>query len=289
MPRLRLTLLFALLAMALPLRAQQETFAVKVEGQGPPVVLIPGLSCSGDIWQTTVEHLKAKFQCHVISIKGFGGTPPLSPLPSPLLSKVRDEIIAYIQTQKLGHPVIIGHSLGGFLALDIGAAAPALPRGLVIVDAGPFLPAQINPDVQQDTVKVIADGIRKQGERASAAGFAATAGHIVGTMVNSPEEAKTLTAMVNLSDQKTVMEAAAELFVSDLRADIAKITCPVVVISAMADKKVFAAPEEFQARMQKQYAALTGVKIIFLPNSRHFVMYDEPQKFFEILDGALPP
>ena len=273
---------------ASPLRcAEPDTFEVRVEGSGPPLVLIPGLSCTGAVWNSTVAHLKAKFTCHIISIRGFGGTAVLSPLPSPFLTKVRDEIIVYIGEKNLGHPVIVGHSLGGFLALTIGIAAPDLPKGLVIVDSAPFLAAQVNPDVKQETADVIAEGIRKQAEAAKAESFAAAATKIVNSMVQSPDEAATIAEMVNRSDQHTVMEAGAELFRTDLRADLAKITCPVLVICALGDKAVFAPPEEFEKRIRQQYAALTQAQFVFLPEARHFVMYDDPKGFFRALDSAL--
>ncbi len=48
-----------------------STFDVKVSGSGPAVILIPGLSCSGVIWEETVKHLQDRFECHVLSLKGL--------------------------------------------------------------------------------------------------------------------------------------------------------------------------------------------------------------------------
>src|SRR5690606_9878809 len=93
--------------------AQYTAFTVRVVGQGPPVLLIPGLSCDGSVWDATVEHLHSKYQCHVFSLAGFAGTPAVEP---PFLSQVHKQIVHYVKAEKLDHPSIIGHSLGGTMA-----------------------------------------------------------------------------------------------------------------------------------------------------------------------------
>src|SRR5206468_2702470 len=52
-------------------------FAVKVTGSGKPMILIPGLACSGDVWDSTVAHFKDRYECHVLTLAGFAGQPAL--------------------------------------------------------------------------------------------------------------------------------------------------------------------------------------------------------------------
>src|SRR5690242_18056396 len=72
-------------------------FSVQVTGTGRPVVFIPGLTCSGEVWEGTLAHLagNSKIQAHVLTIAGFAGQPPIA-MP-PFLSKVRDDLAAYIR------------------------------------------------------------------------------------------------------------------------------------------------------------------------------------------------
>ena len=85
------------------------------------MILIPGLQCSGAVWNEAVAHYSDEYQVHVLTIAGFAGEPAI---PGLRLSTVRDDLIRYIRENKLDHPVIVGHSLGGFLALWIAATAP---------------------------------------------------------------------------------------------------------------------------------------------------------------------
>ncbi len=260
-----------------------STFEVKVTGRGAPVILIPGLSCSGAIWDSTVKYLQENYECHVLSLKGFGGTPALQPVPNPLLPKVRDEIIAYART--LGHPAIVGHSLGGILALEIAIAAPDLPRCLVVVDSVPFLAGGLGAEPDRETVKTVAETIGGRVRDMKPEDFAVTQEMVIRTMANSESDAADLTGMANRSDQMTVAQALYELGLTDLRAGLAAITCPTTVI--LAGTSASALPSSPGASPKNQYATLPGAKVMIFEKARHFIMYDEPQKFREVLQSAL--
>ena len=100
-----------------------RSFRIKVVGQGQPMILIPGLSPSGDTWNTTVARYRGRFACHVLTLAGFAGVPPIE---QPRLASVRTELAEYIRTQHLTRPNIVGHSLGGTLALALVADLPDL-------------------------------------------------------------------------------------------------------------------------------------------------------------------
>ncbi|MGC4074310.1 MAG: alpha/beta hydrolase [Nibricoccus sp.] len=101
--------LFATFALVLStaFSAAPTAFTVKVTGHGRPMILIPGLTCPGDVWDTTVEHFKDRYECHVLSLAGFGGSPAK---PGPVLEPARDELAAYIKSHQLVRPIIVGHS-----------------------------------------------------------------------------------------------------------------------------------------------------------------------------------
>ncbi len=93
---------------------QQGSIKVETFGAGRPMILIPGLGCSGEVWQDTVAHYKPGYQCHVVTLSGFAGQPARQ--TDDLLSAFKRDIIAYITASKLSKPIIVGHSLGGMLA-----------------------------------------------------------------------------------------------------------------------------------------------------------------------------
>src|SRR5947209_2154516 len=124
------------LSAVMSLAAPTPSFRVQVTGRGPAMILIPGLSSSGDTWKSTVEHYRDRYTCHVVTLAGFAGVPPIA---EPLLASARRDLADYIRGERLDHPTIVGHSLGGTLALALAAEHPDLVGPLVIVDTLPFL------------------------------------------------------------------------------------------------------------------------------------------------------
>src|SRR5439155_16761665 len=96
-------------------------FAVKVTGKGKPIIFIPGLACSGEVWDSAVEHYKDHNECHVLTLAGFAGQPALKD-KSAYLETIRKAIVAYIKEKKLDKPVVVGHSLGGYLVFALAAS-----------------------------------------------------------------------------------------------------------------------------------------------------------------------
>jgi N-formylmaleamate deformylase len=260
----------------------KSSFAVKVVGQGPPVILIPGLSCSGVVWDGTVEHLKDHYQCHILTLAGFAGQPRI---PEPFLETVRHDLAAYIRDQKLDHPVIIGHSLGGFLALWLAAHDPDLPGPIIIVDSLPFVPASFIPNATPESVRPMAEGIRARMVVPQAQ-FVKNSELQVKTMVTSPDDLKRVMAWVKTSDPAASGDAMFDLFTHDLRDDLARIKSPALVLGTWIAYKNYATREQVDGTFHKQYARLKNCKIV-MADTRHFIMLDDPKWFYQQVDAFL--
>jgi hypothetical protein len=57
-------------------------------GHGRPMILIPGYSCPGEIWDEIVAHYQDRYQTHVLTLAGFAGVPRV---PSPFLERARSQ------------------------------------------------------------------------------------------------------------------------------------------------------------------------------------------------------
>jgi N-formylmaleamate deformylase len=93
------------------------------------------------------------------NLAGFAREPRIE---APFLETVRKDLAVYIRKNKLDKPVIVGHSLGGFMALWLAAREPDLVGPLVIVDSLPFLAGVMQPDATADSVKPMAENMRKR-------------------------------------------------------------------------------------------------------------------------------
>ncbi len=247
---------------------EPTAFAVEVSGHGRAVILIPGLGCPGSVWKDTVAHLGAGVESHVLTLSGFAGRPPID---KPLIATVRAELAVYIRDRHLDHPVVIGHSLGGFLAYWLAATEPELVGPIVAVDSIPAIGAAAGGPAGAATM-------RDSWKKMSAQEFTAATRQFFATMTNEPAKLEPLFNEVARSDQRAMADAFYELFSVDIRPELSKITAPVLAIVA---------DSPYQQFIAEQLTPVPHHEVTPIPHTKHMVMYDDPAGFFRVLDAFL--
>ncbi len=285
MLKIKSTLLIVLLLLGLVSQKaaayQDPGLITKVTGKGQPMVLIPGLTCPGAVWDETIAQLGKGYEYHTVTLPGFAGNSPLEDHEGKYLEKMRDLILDYIHEQKLKKPIIMGHSLGGFLALTITIAEPDLPSRLVIVDSLPYLPGIQMQGMSEENIKNMAKNMKTQMV-GSASQPAASRKAFQRTMLKSMimDSAKIERALqwgVD-SDTETTAQAMYELYTIDIREDLAKIKVPTLVLGAWIAYKGYGATRENTLKNYKdQYAKLDGAIVDLTDNGNHFIMWDDPE------------
>ena len=278
--------LIAGLLLSATASAAPSAFQVKVTGTGAPLILIPGLASSGEVWDGTVAHYcgGGKYQCHVLTLAGFAGVPAIE---GPLLPAVEQQLSDYISTQKLKKPVVIGHSLGGFLGLKLAADHPDQVGRLIIVDSLPALGATQMPSATSAQLKEMGEGMRKQMMTQDAATAAAGQQQMLRTMVTKQEDIDRVAAWGKRSDRVTVINAMADLMSDDLRQDVSRIEAPTLVLGSWIAYKAYGVKPMFEQTYNTQYQRLAGVKVELSDNARHFIMYDDPAWMYDRIDQFL--
>ncbi len=105
-------------------------------GKGSPVALIHGLSGSGKWWSRNIERLAGQHLVAAIDLVGFGRTQRFSILPKVIPRFTEATALVARWLESFGEPVhVIGHSMGGLLAIRVAAERPDLVRSLVLVGA----------------------------------------------------------------------------------------------------------------------------------------------------------
>lgn len=272
-----------LLIAALALAAG-PSFDVKVTGKGRPILLIPGLTCPGSVWDETVAHLKGRYECHVLTLPGFAGRPAIG---DPFLPRVRDEIIQYVADKKLVRPAVIGHSLGGFMAFYVSAKAPKQFGPVVAVDGVPWLMSLGNP-------KATVDQVRPQVETAVAT-MKKTPQDVYRTQtlaalknqMHDPKRAEAVAKEAGESDPVAVGQAVLEMATTDLREEVAKIESPVLLIAAGAWAKTDEQKEQVKKIYNDQIARVKNGRVEVAYKTDHFVMFDDFPFFSKTVDAFL--
>ena len=267
--------------------ATHPAFQVEVTGKGAPVILIPGLASSGEVWQGTVAQLCGPGQprqCHVLSLAGFAG---VAPVAGELLAQAESQLAGYIRDNQLGQPAIVGHSLGGFLALKLAIDHPQQAGRLVIVDALPALGATQLPTITPDQLQGMAAQMRAAMLAQDDASFAQQQRRSVAGMASKPDDIARITAWGMRSDKNTVIDAMTTIIGTDLRQDVARITSPTLVLGTWIAYKDYAPRATIEATFQSQYQKLPGVQITISDAARHFIMYDDPEWLYGQIEAFL--
>jgi len=110
-------------------------------GQGtPPIVFVHGLGSSSATWSECMGLLQDRFLVVAIDLLGHG----TSPVPDDPAEYTRDralddldELLAALEAETGSPAVIVGHSLGGYLALAHAATRTGVAAGIVVLNTGP--------------------------------------------------------------------------------------------------------------------------------------------------------
>jgi len=109
---------------------------VVARGSGAPIVFLHGMGTSAATWNRCMELLDDRFTVVAPDLLGHGDSPVLED-PS---EYTRDRTLVDVDDILAGldaPPVLVGHSLGGYLALAYAATRPEAVRGVVVLNTGP--------------------------------------------------------------------------------------------------------------------------------------------------------
>jgi pimeloyl-ACP methyl ester carboxylesterase len=279
MKTIRRILTLSILLITLCGTAQQYPFEVAVKGKGQPILLFPGFTCTGEVWEATVAALSKDYECHVFTFAGFGEVPAVE---KPWFPKIKEGIESYIKNQNLKNVVVLGHSLGGTLGLWLATENDHALSKLIIIDALPATGALMIPNYDSEALAYESPW-NKQMLSMEAKAFEAMAEQMASGMTLNKEKQVLVKNWMLKADRETYVYGYTDLLKLDLRADIAKINIPVTILAATEPYGLDMAKSTYA----KQYANLEDYDLEFAEGTAHFVMYDNPSWFQEKLFHSL--
>ncbi|CAM4156845.1 alpha/beta fold hydrolase [Gillisia limnaea] len=257
---------------------QPEPFEVETIGQGKPILFLPGFTASGSVWKETVEHLTVERKSYLFSYAGFNGNEPIE---MPWYDTIKNGLIDYVNQNKLTDIIVIGHSMGGNLAVDIAAEFPDRVSKIIIVDALPFMKDVMMPDVPIEMLDYDTS-YNQQTIAMSDADFLNMATMMASNMATDKENQETLKKWMVEADRKTWAYGYTDLLKLDLRPKLSNISCETLIIGAS-----FPDVNMAKANYEKQYENLSEKTLIMASDSKHFVMLDEPEWFYKTVNDFL--
>lgn len=260
-------------------------FTVEKQGsKGTSILFIPGLASGSWTWKADAERLAKSHTVYLLTLPGFDGKPVK---PGTTIESLQADLKTLIEHERLKKPVLVGHSLGGTLSLGFAADHPELIAGVVAVDGLPVFPGTENLTDRA----ALAQGARAQIENQTPEQFAQyQQAYMARVGAIDPDRARKLAEWSSRSDPHAVADFAAQALQLDLRPKLKSITVPVTEISPFYPPD-FAAMGLDEAGKTNYYrmllAGIEKLDVVSISPARHFVMFDQPEKFAEALDQAL--
>ena len=238
-------------------------FSVEIVGSGPDVILIPGLTSGRDVWAATASAVPG-YRYHLIQVGGFGGEPVRGNAEGAVVSPLADEIARYILARRLDRPAIIGHSMGGTLAMMIAARNPNLAGRIMVVDMLPQ-PAGLFGGTA-GSMSPLAESLRNM---MSTPGGRRLFGNLFSAF--SPPNSGNRS-----SDPDVTGRALHELAGMDLTAQLPRIRVPMTVVYASPDPQARGAIDR---QFTAAYAPARAARLVRIDRAGHMIMLDQPARF----------
>jgi len=250
---------------------------------GQPLILIPGLAGGAWSWAGMIPRLSAAHEVYALTLPGFSGR---AAAPAPLIDTVVADIAKLIRDNRLDRPVLVGHSLGAFIAYRVAIEHPSLVGGVVALDGYPVFSPMADADAPDR--RVVADRLAKELARGKTAQeFYAAIGTFLAARMNDPERASAMTGLAALSDPESVAQYIMEMLPADLRPELGKIQVPILALVAVDSYKKGMTDTEMRAFYSRVFANAPQASIVLVHGARHFIEEDQPEVIGAAIESFL--
>lgn len=113
--------------MPLPLHHQ-------IIGDGPPLIVLHGLFGSGTNWRSFARRMAGLREVHLLDLRNHGRSPHSDQMSYPLMAA---DLVAYMDERNMDASTLLGHSMGGKVAMRVALDQPDRVSDLVVVDIAP--------------------------------------------------------------------------------------------------------------------------------------------------------
>jgi len=142
-----------------------SSLSFKQYGQGKPIILLHGFPMNQSVWNDFVPLLSDAYKVITVDLPGFGKS-PLPELPF-TIDQIADSLLDWLSSENILGSTVIGHSLGGYVALAMAEKRPELFTGLGLFHSTALADSE---EKKESRLKVV-DFIAKNGVLAFTSNF----------------------------------------------------------------------------------------------------------------------
>ncbi len=246
--------------------------AFERHGEGPAVLFIHGFPLSGRMWEQVVAPLSPRYELIIPDLRGMGGS---EATPTATMRTYVDDLCALLDSLGISRPVVVvGLSMGGYLAFEFYRQRPERIRALVLADT------RADPDTPER-----AKERRATAEKVLREGSGVVANAMIDKLFGraTPETVrKSWQALMSATKAEGVAAALAAMADRmDARPMLATITAPTLIVVGEEDQ--ITTP----AVAREMHQAIPGALLKIIPDAGHMAPVEQPQRFAAVLKEFL--
>lgn len=250
-------------------------------GDGPPLLLLHGLSANARTWGRSAEALGKHRRVIAVDLRGHGHSD--SPAPGYGESDFVADAAGVIRQLRVGPVDIIGHSLGGRIAMQLAGQNPEGVRRLVLEEAFGSRSDGITPE-QEAQLRHAGMAWMEPFRQLSREEATAQVGR------QSPSWTREECEAFADGQREVSIDFLAKGgmgYTFDWRERLSQIQCPTLVLGGDPDAGVFPPSGFDDAAAEEARRRLANGIVVKIPNAGHMVHLDQPEQFVEVVDDFL--
>jgi pimeloyl-ACP methyl ester carboxylesterase len=243
-------------------------------GSGASVLIfVPGLNSGPWSWAGQIAHFSPSSTVYALTLPGFNGR-PFRPQPD-LFAAFSQDFWALLDARRIKAPVVIGHSLGGTLAIALAEQHPERLGGVIALDGLPVFPLLSQSTDAQRSQAAETAGAQIAGQ-APAAYLASQVQYMqtIGTV--NADLVQPVAALLATSDPAATAAWVKADLIADLRPSLKNATVPILELMPYAQPSPYT-QEQTLGFYQSLLAGAPHANVVPIPGARHFAMLDQPQ------------
>lgn len=257
-------------------------------GSGQPLLLLHGLASTCHIWDMVAPLLAEDHRVIALDQRGHGETD--KPTHGYEFASVTKDVLGVLDHLAGGTPVVIGHSWGGSVALELAVRAPGSLKGMAWVDGGMINASARYPTVEDAKFEMsppdfsgvkVESFMERVRNRHDGAGMAPGSPDVVMANFEVLED-NTIKARLTRANHLRIIEALWDHHPTEL---YQQVQCPVLIMPAR-QQNLAATEERNQRRMmsiEEAVQKLPNSKTVWLENSIHDVPIQRPELVADLI------
>lgn len=255
-----------------PSVADPVILCCEIAGDGPPVMLVPGLGDTVWVWRRLIPALQPRSRVFAVELRGHGRS--ASPAGSYTTEEMAGDLALLAENLGISRPTVIAQGFGAHLALLLAIEKPEFAAGLVLIGAETGPPGEGARGALGKMRDCAAKGNMAAAYRARKARGRGPRG------MKSRERAEHHRLFLRNDPAGYAASCAAALGAVDLTGRLGEIQCPALAVAGELDPDRHPDAERFASSIPGGTAAIIG-------GAGHCAQLDAPDSFQMVLDDFL--